>query len=374
MRLLVPFGTRPEIVKLAPVVAELRAAGDDVTVVATGQHHDADLTDVFYAELGMRPDVLLGVDGDRAARLGGIVTGALRVVERVRPDAVLLLGDTHTVPAYCLAARNATVPVVHLEAGLRSFNPTSVEEVNRRVAAATAALHLAPTELAGRFLRAEGVPAERIAVVGNPVLDALRAVGATRRAPHERRGVLVTAHRPTNVDDPARLAELVALVRELADTIGPVSFPMHPRTRAALRRHGLLTALDHPGVSVREPVPYSAMVRLVAGAAVVVTDSGGLQEEASWLGVPVVVLRRSTPRWESVHNGSAELTGLDAARAVKAALRLAAPDAQARVAALACPYGDGRTGRRVVEALHAPGTAALLALREPDFVDREPPA
>jgi UDP-N-acetylglucosamine 2-epimerase (non-hydrolysing) len=374
VRLLVPFGTRPEIVKLTPVIQALRAVGDEVTVVATGQHHDAGLTDVFYAELGVAPGVLLQVGDAPAGRLADIVGGAVRVVGELRPDAVLVLGDTHTVPAYCLAARNATVPAVHLEAGLRSFNPTSVEEVNRRLAAATCSLHLAPTELARRFLRDEGVPDERIAVVGNPVLDALRAVGATRRPPHERHGVLVTTHRATNVDDPARLAELVALVRELAATIGPVTFPMHPRTRRSLQRHRLLSELVGPGVSIVDPVPYSEMVRLVAAATVVVTDSGGLQEEASWLGVPVVVLRRSTPRWESVHNGSALLTGLDAPRAAKAALRLSEPDAQLRVAALECPYGDGHTGPRVAAVLHEPGRAALLELAEPDYVDRRPPA
>jgi UDP-N-acetylglucosamine 2-epimerase (non-hydrolysing) len=370
VRILIPFGTRPEIVKLAPVISALRAAGDEVTAVATGQHHDAGLTEVFYTELGVAPDLLRRIEGDRAGRLGAIVSDALRVVEHVRPDAVLLLGDTHTVPAYCLAARNATTPVIHLEAGLRSFNPTSVEEVNRRVAAATCALHLAPTELARRFLLAEGVPERRIAVVGNPVLDALRAGGAARRPPADRAGVLLTAHRPTNVDDPDRLRELVALVHGLAASIGPVTFPVHPRTRSALLRHDLLGAIEGPGVSLIEPVPYSTMLRMVAGARVVVTDSGGLQEEASWLGVPVVVLRRSTPRWEGVHNGSAVLTGLDADRALTAAVALTAPDAQRRIAELPCPYGDGRTGERVARLLRQPEIAELLELAEPDFVDR----
>lgn len=368
MRLLVPFGTRPEIVKLAPVVLALRAGGHDVVVVATGQHYDAALTDVFYAELGVRPNVFLEGSG-----LGAIVTGALETVDRVRPEAVLVMGDTHTVPAYCLAARNRTVPVIHLEAGLRSFNPTSTEEVNRRVAAAVCSLHLAPTELARRFLLDEGVPAERIAVVGNPVLDTLRAVGATRRAPAERSGVLVTAHRATNVDDPERLDQLVTLVRDLAATVGPVTFPVHPRTRHELENRGWWERLGGPGVTLTEPVPYSTMIDLVAGSTVVVTDSGGLQEEASWLGVPVVVLRRSTPRWEGVRDGSSVLTGLDAPRALKAAIDLAAPDVQARVAALPCPYGDGRTGERVSRLLHEPATAALLRLDEPDFVDRTPP-
>jgi UDP-N-acetylglucosamine 2-epimerase (non-hydrolysing) len=373
MRLLVPFGTRPEIVKLAPVVRALRAAGDEVCVVATGQHHDPALTDVFYDELGVAPDVVLRADGDRDTRLGSILVGAMRTVRRRSPDVVLVLGDTQTVPAYCLAARNQGVPAVHLEAGLRSFNPASVEEVNRRVATATCALHLAPTAQARRFLLAEGVAPERIAVVGNPVLDALRAVGAQRRPVGERRGVLLTAHRPTTVDDPARLDQLVTLVGELAACVGPVTFPVHPRTRDALHRAGAWARLAGPGVTLTGPVPYTEMIGLVAGSAVVVTDSGGLQEEASWLGVPVVVLRRSTPRWEGVHAGTAVLTGLDASRTVKAAMDLTTPEAQRRVDAAPCPYGDGRTGERVVEVLHAPATARLLEQPEPDFVDRDPP-
>ena len=140
MRLLVPFGTRPEIVKLTPVIQALRAVGDEVTVVATGQHHDAGLTDVFYAELGVAPDIVLQVGDEPTGRLAGIVGGAVRVVGELRPDAVLVLGDTHTVPAYCLAARNATVPVVHLEAGLQHLPPVLVSRVrgqrNRRYVAA----------------------------------------------------------------------------------------------------------------------------------------------------------------------------------------------------------------------------------------------
>lgn len=372
MRLLIPFGTRPEIVKLAPVIRAVRAAGDPVTVVATGQHHDAGLTDVFYAELGVEPDIVLTLPTDRAERLGAIVTGAVRVIEQVRPDAVLVLGDTHTVPAYCLAARNATLPVIHLEAGLRSFNPTSVEEVNRRVAAATCSLHLAPTELARLFLLDDGVAAERIEVVGNPVLDALRAIGATRRSVAQRHGVLVTAHRATNVDDPVRLAELVVLVKELAAAVGPVTFPVHPRTRASLQRHGMWEAIEGPGIACVEPLRYSRMIDLLAGSTIAVTDSGGLQEEASWLGVPVVVLRRSTPRWESVENGSAVLTGLDAGRAFKAALDLCEPAAQRRIATLPCPYGDGHTGARVARLLRDPRLADRLALTEPDYVDQRP--
>jgi UDP-N-acetylglucosamine 2-epimerase (non-hydrolysing) len=373
VKLLVPFGTRPEIIKLAPVIHALRSAGDEVTVVATGQHYDAALTEVFYGELGVRPDIALHACGVKAERLGAIVTSALTVVDRVRPDAVLVMGDTHTVPAFCLAARNCSIPVIHLEAGLRSFNPTSIEEVNRRIAAATCSLHLAPTEQARSFLIREGVPEHHIAVVGNPVLDALRAVGAQRRPLAERAGVVVTAHRATNVEDTDRLMQLVRLIHDLAGAIGPVTFPVHPRTRQALERAGHWHDLATNDVTLTNPLPYTVMIDVVAASKLVVTDSGGLQEEAAWLGVPVVVLRRSTPRWEGVRDGIAILTGLDADRALKAAIELTSPPSQCRIANAPCPYGDGHTAREVVRVLHDPRTAALLRLDEPDFVDRPPP-
>jgi UDP-N-acetylglucosamine 2-epimerase (non-hydrolysing) len=373
MKLMVPFGTRPEIIKLSPVIRALGRAGDQLTLVATGQHYDPGMTEVFYDELGVRPDVTFAPAGTPAERLGSMLQDAAGIMAEHRPDAVVLLGDTHTVPTYCLAARNCGVPVVHLEAGLRSFNPTSVEEVNRRVAATTASLHLAPTELARRFLLREGVPGERIAVVGNPVLDVLRRHDAQPCPVPLRHGVVVTAHRATNIDDPERREHLVQLVRDLATSVGPVTFPLHPRTRQALERDGGIGRLAETGVHLTDPLPYATMIRHVAKAKVVVTDSGGLQEEAAWLGVPVVVLRRSTPRWESIQSGTAVLTGMDAPRAVKAALDLTTDDAQRRIAATPCPYGDGRTADRVVGILHDPDTRQLLALREPDFVDRNPP-
>ena len=153
MRVLVPLGTRPEIVKLAPVVRTLRARGFEVRTVATGQHYDPSLTDAFFEGLGLSPDDRWGLGGDEPQRVGGILENAYRELQAPRPDLVFLMGDTHTVPLFCLAARRFRVPVAHLEAGLRSFNETSLEEVNRKVAGALALLHFAPTELAATFLR-----------------------------------------------------------------------------------------------------------------------------------------------------------------------------------------------------------------------------
>jgi UDP-N-acetylglucosamine 2-epimerase (non-hydrolysing) len=369
MRILVAIGTRPEIIKLAPVVRALRGLPDtEVRAVATGQHYDPSLTDILEERMGLRPDATWRLEGDEAQRVGTMLTLAFEEVAAWRPTVVLVLGDTYTVPLFCLAARRHGVPVVHLEAGIRSFNARSMEEVNRRTAAALASLHLAPTPLAARFLADEGVAAERIRVVGNPVIDVLRETGVSGLPPQERAGVVVTAHRPTNVDDPVRLARLVDLLGTLAEHLAPVTFPMHPRTTARLEQAGALEALCAvPGLELLAPLPYQQMLELIARSSVVVTDSGGLQEEASWLGTPVVVLRSSTPRWEGVRAGTSVLTGLDVDRALEAALRFATPQEQARVHAASCPYGDGRTSQRVAAALVDPLLAPLLVLDEPDL-------
>ena len=371
---LVPFGTRPEVVKLAPVVRALTAAGHRVDVVDTGQHTDPDLSTRLQESLGLAPTWRSELPaGDPAARYGALHADAARAVARSRPDLVLALGDTNTVPAYALAARGAGVPFAHLEAGLRSLNPRSVEEVNRRVAAAVAALHLAPTRRAAAFLAAEGVPAGRVFVVGNPVVDTLVARGVRPVPVAERSGVLVTAHRPTNVDDPVRLKRLVGVVRALADDVGPVTFPVHPRTAARLAATGLDAELDHPAITLSGPVGYDTLLAALASARLAVTDSGGIQEEAAFLGVPVVVLRGSTPRWEGVEAGTTTLAGLADDRAADAVLAAAArhtaPEGQARAAALPCPYGDGTTGPRVAALLADEATDALLAIEEPDFTD-----
>ena len=374
MRLLVPFGTRPEIVKLAPVVEALRAAGDTVHAVATGQHHDPLLADAFFADLALEPDHRHELPSDESARVGALLAHAYDDVAQVAPDAVLMLGDTNTVPAYGLAARRFGVPVAHLEAGLRSFNPRSLEEVNRRVAVAIASLHLAPTPLASRFLEREGVPEGRRPVVGNPITDVLRRLAPRRRSAVERSGVLVTAHRATNVDDPDHLDRLVRLVCRLARELAPVRFPLHPRTEARLAAAGALDRMrSTPGLTLEQPLRYPAMLDALAGARVIVTDSGGLQEEAAWFGVPVVVLRTTTPRWEGVLNGTARLVGLDVERAAHAATELASPEAQAHAEATPCPYGDGHVGTRVARTLHEAADAGLLSIAEPPLDDDLPP-
>lgn len=366
MRIVVPVGTRPEVVKLAPVVAELRRRDHEVRVIATGQHDDPRMADAFFEGLDLRPDVRWSLPKPEPERVGALLAAAYAELAADRPDLVLLLGDTSSVPLVCLAARRHRVPVAHLEAGMRSFNDTSLEEINRKIAAVSAQLHLAPTELAARFLRDEGIADERIAVVGNPILDVLRLRGVRARPLADRAGVVVTAHRATNVDDPERLGQLVDLVTRVASDIAPVTWPMHPRTRSRLDAAPEIGhRLEGAAVSVVEPLPYDDMLDLLSGARLVVTDSGGLQEEASWLGLPAVVLRTTTPRWEGVQLGAAVLVGLDVEAALAAAKRFAEPSEQERIAALPCPYGDGHTSERVADLLDDEATRSLLTIREP---------
>ena len=368
---LVPFGTRPEVIKLAPLVTALQRAGHQVSVVDTGQHTDPALSSELQRALGLTPTWRYRLPVEQPARAGALHADAADAVTRFRPELVMALGDTNTVPAYALASRAAGVPFAHVEAGLRSLNERSVEEVNRRMAAAVAHLHFAPTARAAAFLAAEGVPDERVFVVGNPVVDALVARGVTATPVSERAGVLVTAHRPTNVDDPVRLTRLVTAVRCLAERVGPVTFPMHPRTAARLTATGLIERLEHPAVSVTGPVDYVTLLGQLRSARLVVTDSGGIQEEGAYLGVPVIVLRSSTPRWEGVEAGTTSLVSLAddgaAARVLAAAEEHTAPEGQRRASTLPCPYGDGATGARIAAILGDERTDALLALTEPDF-------
>lgn len=367
MRAVVLLGTRPELIKGAPVVRGLQDAGVDTVTIGTGQH-DGAMRDDHLGALGLTLDEAWTLPATRH-RVDELGPRVREVLERIRPDAVVVVGDTDTVRTGALVGADLGIGVVHVEAGLRSLNPRSREERTRRVVAAVAHLHAAPTPLAAQWLLREGVRPDRIAVTGNPIIDVLAGLGLGRVGIEERRGILFSAHRATNVDDSARLEDLVAILRELVRDFGPVVFPIHPRTADRLAAAGV--NLERIGVDRRPPLPFDELVRTLRRCRLVVTDSGGLQEEASFFGVPVVVLRRSTPRWESVGAGVAELAGTEVARALAAARRLTAPAAQARAAAAPCPYGDGRAGvaiaRFVVE------HADCLADSEPDWRDREVP-
>jgi UDP-N-acetylglucosamine 2-epimerase (non-hydrolysing) len=363
---LVAAGTRPEVVKLAPVLAELERRDLSTQLVLTGQHHSESMMGSHLTQFSLRPTEQWELIGSEGQRVGQLLANAMDLLTWHRPSVVVVQGDTYTVPLMAMAARRHGIPVAHVEAGLRSGNGRSQEEMNRRMTAAIASVHYAPTETALDNLLGEGVPASDIAVVGNSICDVLRTSGVKRVPVAQRAGIVVTAHRATNVDDPERLARLIHIVTALTDC-DRVTFPMHPRTRDRLEQAGLLDLLEASGAEIIEPVAHAEMIERIAQARLVVTDSGGLQEETSWFGVPVVVLRASTPRPEGVNAGQASLAGLDLDQVMTLADRFLSSEEQRRVAALTCPYGDGFTAGRIVDDLLDRHRRGVLVTTEPSM-------
>jgi UDP-N-acetylglucosamine 2-epimerase (non-hydrolysing) len=348
-------GARPQLVKLAPIAAAFANTEHEHLIVHTGQHYDANLSDVFFTGLGIPdPAVHLGVgSGTHGVQTGAVLTAIDPVFERERPDWVLVYGDTNSTLAGALSAVKMHIPVAHLEAGLRSFNRRMPEEHNRILTDHAADLLLAPTEEAMRHLAAEGL-ASRAVLAGDVMVDVcLRIRDAVARgefaapslpvdtsAPY----LVATLHRPDNTDDPDRLAELLDA---MADLPVPVALLAHPRLVARAAAHGL--SLNRGSLVAASPLPYAGLVAAVTGSVGVVTDSGGLQKEAYLLGRPCTTLRTETEWPETLVDGwntlvaSPALLGAERWRTV--ATR-PAPEAERSF-----PYGDGHAAERVVEIL-----------------------
>ena len=350
----VVIGTRPEIVKLAPIVRLLRS---EVRLVHTQQHSDQRLSGDFLSGLRLPvPWTLTGICGEprhvqvgrMVERLGDLFTGR-------RPAAVVLQGDTNTALAAAQAGSYLGIPVVHVEAGLRSFDRAMPEELNRRVVGVVADLHCAPTSRAVANLCAEGVPSGRIRLTGNTIVEATLANlpdEAAARAIVARYGaqpgqyVLATIHRAENTDDGERLR---IILDELAKLGPPVLLPVHPRTWRAIERHGLTVAADRL-VSV-PPVDHRTFLGLAWNAALLVSDSGGVQEQCTVLKRPLVVVRNSTERPESIEAGFAHLVQPGRAIGETGQQLLADPGLRDRLAGIPCPYGDGHASERISELL-----------------------
>ncbi|MER6609423.1 UDP-N-acetylglucosamine 2-epimerase (non-hydrolyzing) [Streptomyces sp. NPDC000927] len=365
------FGTRPEIVKLAGVV---RLLGPQARVVWTGQHWDPALTTAFFAQYGLpRPHHRLkDVGGEpRGQQIGRMVSALSDHLAARPPAAVVVQGDTNTAAAGALAAHCVGIPVVHVEAGLRSFDPAMPEEANRRLIAPLADLHCAPTATAAAHLLREGIDPHRVVITGNTVVEAtlesLPSEAEVRRIVAEHAVVpggyvLATIHRPENTDDAARLAQILD---QLAAMDLPVLLPLHPRTRAAVDAFGLRTSITR--LRRIEPLGHAAFLALAQHCRLLVSDSGGIQEECTVLKRPLVVVRNSTERPEAVQAGFARLAqpGHELARVLR---ELLDDEAGAeRLARLPSPYGTGQASADIVTAvrsryLHAgpaaPGPAA----------------
>jgi UDP-GlcNAc3NAcA epimerase len=350
-------GARPQFIKAAVVSRVLRAAkGVREVLVHTGQHYDPGMSGRFFEELDIPdPDHNLGVgSGSHAIQTAGMLTGLEQLMQQERPDVVLLYGDTNSTLAGALAAAKLNLPIAHVEAGLRSFNRAMPEEVNRIVADHLSDLLLAPTETARQQLLREGVEPGSILLSGDVMYDA--ALFYAKRAADRsevmgRLGlaaggyVLVTVHRAENTDHPERLAVVVEGLRQVAAD-RPVVWPVHPRTRGALQRLGVQVETI-PGLLAIEPVGYLDMIRLEQHAAVVVTDSGGVQKEAFFHRVPCVTLRTETEWTELVQAGCNRLCPPRSADEVAAAIRASVGVA----VAAAGLYGAGDAGDIIVEEL-----------------------
>jgi UDP-N-acetylglucosamine 2-epimerase (non-hydrolysing) len=372
-KILVVYGTRPEAIKIAPLIGALSRSPKFETVVAvTGQHRQ--MLDQVNALFGITPAHDLNIITERQ-ELQGITQRALEgvsgIVAEVRPDAVLVQGDTTTCFAAALAAFYRKVPVFHLEAGLRTgnFYDPFPEEMNRQLVARIAALHLAPTATSRDNLVHEGIAAERISITGNTVIDALLDV-ATRNRPFEnrelnqlggRRTILVTAHRRESWGEPmARAARAMArIARAFPDTLLLLPAHLNPVVREVL-----LPALDGlANVLVTAPLGYGDFVKAMQASTLVLTDSGGVQEEAPSLGKPVLVMRETTERPEAVDAGTVRLVGTDEERIVAEVTSLLTNDIAYQAMAQAVnPYGDGHASARCVQAIeHYFGLAARPA-------------
>jgi UDP-N-acetylglucosamine 2-epimerase (non-hydrolysing) len=314
-------GARPNFMKVAPVLRAMGAAAGPLAarLVHTGQHYDEGMSGVFFRDLGIRePDLHLGVgSGTHGQQTARILAAYEEHLLRTPPVAVVVVGDVNSTMACTLAAAKLGIPVAHVEAGLRSFDRSMPEEINRVVTDALADLLLVSEPAGEENLRREGVADGRIRYVGNVMIDTLvrelpaaRALGVPASLGLAPSGyAYVTLHRPSNVDDPRRLGRVVEMLRALGGRL-PVVFPVHPRTRERLRAAGLEAALaGAPGVRALEPLGYRESLGLMAGARLVLTDSGGVQEETTHLGVPCLTLRPNTERPVTVSLGTNTVVG-----------------------------------------------------------------
>jgi UDP-N-acetylglucosamine 2-epimerase (non-hydrolysing) len=378
-RILSVVGTRPNFMKTAPIVAELERRGDEFesVLVHTGQHYDAAMSQVFLEQLGVgEPDHMLGVgSGSHAQQVARVMERLEPVLLDVEPDLVLVPGDVNSTLAASLVAVKLGIPVGHVEAGLRSFDWSMPEEINRVVTDRVASLLFTHSPEADNNLRAEGRPAEAMHYVGNTMIDTLVAMrdrlaaGEVRAALGLEPGgyLLVTLHRPALVDGPLLLDALRALGDVAAQL--PVVFPVHPRTRAAIEALAVDAAAT--GVRLIEPLGYLEFLGLLADAAGVLTDSGGIQEETTYLGIPCFTLRDNTERPITVQRGTNALLGLAPERIADVPRLIAARGRGADVP----PLWDGHAAARLVDVLAGapltvradvppPGSAALGSLVE----------
>jgi UDP-N-acetylglucosamine 2-epimerase (non-hydrolysing) len=360
MRVMHIVGARPNFMKAAPIVAEMTRRPDlfESLLVHTGQHYDESMSGTFFRELELpRPDVWLGIgSGTHAEQTARVLLALEPVLRRHDPDWVLVVGDVNSTVAAALACAKLCVRVAHVEAGLRSFDRTMPEEINRIVTDHVSDLLFTTEESGNDNLRREGIAGEKVRFVGNVMIDSLvrhlrkaECSGVLEQLGGLERGryVVATLHRPSNVDDPAVLAEILEALERIGERL-PVVFPVHPRTRERMAALGWRESRSR--VLVEEPFAYLDFLKLFSQSRLVLTDSGGIQEETTFLGIPCLTLRQNTERPVTIRLGTNRL--VDSRRDSIVAAAEAALNGDAKRGSVP-PLWDGRAAERIVEALRA---------------------
>jgi len=359
MKILNVVGARPNFMKIAPLIRAMNARKDRIEhlLVHTGQHYDKSMSDDFFVQLGIpQPDVNLGIgSASHAQQTAKILTAFESVLVEHNPDMVVVVGDVNSTMACALVAAKSGVKVAHVEAGLRSFDRTMPEEINRILTDALSDLLFTTEEAGNENLRREGIPQEKIFFVGNVMIDTLvHCLAAMPPGPphpglEKKEYAVITLHRPSNVDHPETLKGMLRAFQDISKNLKLV-IPLHPRTRANIERFGLsdaLRALEENAV-VTGPAGYVDMLRLVKDSRMVITDSGGIQEETTYLGVPCITLRANTERPSTVTLGTNTLVGSDTGKLLRAVERVML-DSHAR--GTIPPLWDGHASERIVEHL-----------------------
>ncbi len=357
MKIAIVIGTRPEIIKMAPVIDEIKKRNLEFSLIHTGQHYDHEMSQQFFQDLELpKPDHYIGVGSKSHAKMTATTMEGLEdILKEEKPDIVMVQGDTNAVLAGALVASKMHIAVGHVEAGLRSFDKTMPEEINRIVADTCTHLYYTPTEKAALNLLFEGADPENIIITGNTIVDAcLRNLEIAKRKSNIRfpsdKIVTLTMHRAENVDNKARLKSITQALLELDEFI--IVFPVHPRTRKNLKKfhlYKLLSEAEH--IKLMKPLGYLDFLLLLSRSYAVLTDSGGLQEETITLNIPCLTLRYNTERPETVEAGGNILVGADKERIINT-LRLIQKDPNFRRKMINAPnpYGDGKASEKIINA------------------------
>jgi len=375
MKIAIVIGTRPEIIKMAPVIDEIKKKNIEFSIIHTGQHYDHEMSQQFFQDLELpRPDHNIGVgSGTHAKMTAAMMKGLEDILKEENPDIVMVQGDTNAVLAGALVASKMHIPVGHVEAGLRSFDKTMPEEINRIVADTCTHIYYAPTEKAALNLLFEGACPDNIIITGNTIVDAcLRNLKIAKRKskinlPSDKI-ITLTMHRAENVDNKTRLESIIHALLELDEFL--IIFPVHPRTRKNLEKfhlYKLLAKAEH--IKLLKPLGYLDFLLLLSNSYAVLTDSGGLQEEAITLNIPCLTLRYNTERPETVEAGGNILVGADKKRIIDT-LKLIQEDQNFRRKMINAPnpYGDGKASEKIINATFDFYRKGKLTIKPPENI------